>query len=964
VRAELPPIFALLAATVILFRDGILRGLVFFEFDTERFYYPMTRWFADHWRNGHLPLWLPDIFSGYPITADGETGVLYPPNLLALRVLDAGHALLWLRVLHYGLAAVSMYALLRVLGAGRAGALVGGLTFTYSGYLVTQVQHENVVRTAVWLPLILCLTELALRRVSWAYHRYLIAAGLALGLALLGLHVQPALMTGAAVGLYILIRSAACRPAGAPHPVLRATWSLLVIYGLGASVAAVQLLPLLEQARASFRAGGVSYEFASALSVAPVNLPSLIFPYFFRLGESTWWTLWHPWETLFYVGVVALLLAPLGLLRAPRSIGLYFGVLAVTSLLIAMSHYGPVNLHEVLWRLPGMSFLRAPGRFSYLFTFAMAGLAAFGADWVACSARRPRTLLALAVVPLALLGGCIWVLTSLRSWLLDDPAAARVYLDGTYIALRHQSETLNADTVYSGLVWSTDLLNHKTTFSLALLAACAVLLVVFALRSARLPISLPRQLGHGLPLLLPFVVAWDVLAFAYSLHPQIDLRQLGQPNPVALAAQEAGGRRMMAAPEVPLLEPNLPMVAGARDASGYSSLPSQRHFDFWSRVRHSPDTLLDLWGVDIWVAPPDEWDAIREGQYMFFPRRPLLEGPAVNRVGSESFRVPNVAGAQVHVIGWLTHAVEVADGALVAEVTVEGEDGSVQHLELRAGQHLAERAYDRVDVRPMVRHAKPPVLRTGQEWHLDGTQFPVHYYLARVPLERATRVARLQVTAVLPRGELVVFGVSVADQQGVPVFSVRPNDRERFEVIRDVEGTIVYRNTRAWPRAFVVHRAVTLEPGRRDSPLIQMLSSPFNPASEVLLERYDGAARPLNQPSQAATQPRAPLPARVEDLNTEHVRVHASLSEPGFVVLSDLYHRGWEARVDGAAAPLYLADTLFRAVPVPAGEHVVDFIFDPISFRLGAFITLAGLLFASLVAAGSLWWERRARRLG
>jgi hypothetical protein len=42
----------------------------------------------------------------------------------------------------------------------------------------------------------------------------------------------------------------------------------------------------------------------------------------------------------------------------------------------------------------------------------------------------------------------------------------------------------------------------------------------------------------------------------------------------------------------------------------------------------------------------------------------------------------------------------------------------------------------------------------------------------------------------------------------------------------------------------------------------------------------------------------------------------------------------------------------------------VDFIFDPISFRLGAFITLAGLLFASLVAAGSLWWERRARRLG
>ena len=41
---------------------------------------------------------------------------------------------------------------------------------------------------------------------------------------------------------------------------------------------------------------------------------------------------------------------------------------------------------------------------------------------------------------------------------------------------------------------------------------------------------------------------------------------------------------------------------------------------------------------------------------------------------------------------------------------MEDAGGGVQRLELRAGAHLAERAYDRSDVTPQVRHARPEVL--------------------------------------------------------------------------------------------------------------------------------------------------------------------------------------------------------------------------------------------------------------
>jgi uncharacterized membrane protein YfhO len=69
----------------------------------------------------------------------------------------------------------------------------------------------------------------------------------------------------------------------------------------------------------------------------------------------------------------------------------------------------------------------------------------------------------------------------------------------------------------------------------------------------------------------------------------------------------------------------------------------------------------------------------------------------------------------------------------------------------------------------------------------------------------------------------------------------------------------------------------------------------------------------------------------------------------GFLVLTDLYHRGWRARVDGQPTPVYLANFLFRAVYLSPGPHVVDFVFEPLSLRLGIAVSVATLLFALTV---------------
>jgi uncharacterized membrane protein YfhO len=61
------------------------------------------------------------------------------------------------------------------------------------------------------------------------------------------------------------------------------------------------------------------------------------------------------------------------------------------------------------------------------------------------------------------------------------------------------------------------------------------------------------------------------------------------------------------------------------------------------------------------------------------------------------------------------------------------------------------------------------------------------------------------------------------------------------------------------------------------------------------------------------------------------------------VVLHDIYYPGWEATVDGKPEPILRTNVLFRGVEVPAGHHVVEFNFRPLS--LGNLMAAATDLF-------------------
>lgn len=307
---------------------------------------------------------------------------------------------------------------MRTLRLVRLPALAGGLVFALGSFVTGQMHHENVVRSAIWLPAML----LCLERATWHPPRSTVtwsALG-ALAFSQAARSARAARIDGGDGARRLRDLSALVRRPGWVWPLL----SSAVAIGGGLCLAAVQWIPLGEWALVSSRRAGVDYTFASAFALDPANLLSLLFPFFYRLPDATtWWTLWQQWEIELYVGIPTLALVIIGLgLGAPNRCGLLRGSRPG----VTVDRHGRIRAvvqhAPALWALPGFSFLRAPARFSYLVVFACAALASFGLE--ALHDRRARVALSGAVAALLTLIVVAVVCLNLRAWLLADPARA------------------------------------------------------------------------------------------------------------------------------------------------------------------------------------------------------------------------------------------------------------------------------------------------------------------------------------------------------------------------------------------------------------------------------------------------------------------------------------------------------------------------------------------------------------
>ncbi len=156
----------------------------------------------------------------------------------------------------------------------------------------------------------------------------------------------------------------------------------------------------------------------------------------------------------------------------------------------------------------------------------------------------------------------------------------------------------------------------------------------------------------------------------------------------------------------------------------------------------------------------------------------------------------------------------------------------------------------------------------------------------------------------------------------------------------------VYRNDRVLPRVFVppVIQSVPDVAAAR-----QAIAAPgFDPRRTAYLESEVPTAGPVQGT------------ATISRYGANRVEIDAKMDGDGYVLLTDTYFPGWRASVDEREVPVVRANGLFRAVPVPAGEHRVVLRYSPFTFQLGGYLSVMGL-FAIVLGLAYAGWSVAGR---
>ena len=75
------------------------------------------------------------------------------------------------------------------------------------------------------------------------------------------------------------------------------------------------------------------------------------------------------------------------------------------------------------------------------------------------------------------------------------------------------------------------------------------------------------------------------------------------------------------------------------------------------------------------------------------------------------------------------------------------------------------------------------------------------------------------------------------------------------------------------------------------------------------------------------------------DYQPNYLKLRSDTKQTQPLVVTDTYYPGWQAYIDGESVPLFAVNYTFRMTQVPSGNHLVEFIYNPVSFKLGLYLS-------------------------
>lgn len=354
--------------------------------DTYPYFFPQKQVMADQFAEGRLPLWNDRTGLGYPLHAESQAGIFYPPNQILYRILDVNTAYSVSVVLHYWLAFVLAWRFARCQGLANGAALLAAAVFVY-GWFPARCSLEWSIIGGVWFPACLWMTHRLIRRPSR------LAVGklaVCFGMHLLAGHFALAFITQLTCVSYAILKTwlESADPSRRGRLVMSRTGVVAGCIAIGMLLSAVQLVPTLELKRLSQREGTGTVFNPGYGHMPPAYLTQVVASWWYwhspeivatrGMMQASWLSInadTNPVEAHLYFGLL-----PLGLLcltvndvlrrRVDRTTRTIWSILGLSAVVYATGWLLPLTRH-----LPGFSFFMGPGRYTIVTAMAVSIIA-------------------------------------------------------------------------------------------------------------------------------------------------------------------------------------------------------------------------------------------------------------------------------------------------------------------------------------------------------------------------------------------------------------------------------------------------------------------------------------------------------------------------------------------------------------------------------------------------------------
>ena len=945
--------FLIFFAWVILQRRLLLGGDCFF------YSYPLRSVAWASIRNGELPLWTPDILSGYPLLSMIQLGLGYPLTWSYLFL--PGYVAEQLYVFAPFLLAPSFtYAYARSLGRSPVASLLAGLSFGYGGAMTGLLGVIGFVGNSfMWLPLMLIAID---RSRTKKFLPWLLGATAAFAMSVLNGYAQAFVFVAFISFAYAAWISFFSSPSANFKLVerLRPLWLVICATLLAAGIAAFQLLETWQAAQLSIRKSLTFITFADGSFSPTVLLKSVVTPlYMDRFADVT-----------AFVSPIAFGLALFGAVNAwrqPTSDDAvrtrFWALVAVVAGLLILGSYTPAA--RIAFYVPVLNKFRVPSRHVWELNFALSILAAYGWDgiklrWSSLQSKNALPIISVVLLAITIVTGCLWLRATMNAQTMAGVEAVGSWYAG-----------LGIDAY---LIWKFVWLG----LSLCCIAAA------FHARQKNLRTVLLMSVIVVSCLTEPYICFrnwWTNLAKTPA--------RVQTPAPVTRALQTGDSTRVYTrfdlfiddTVDMPRVDsPNVPALHGLHNVAGSEPLVLQRYSRALGNV--GPDAVNEMPGNP----PPDSiyndnshvLDILNTATIATFndlrstPKPlPVFEDVklALNETGVELppgstklIGLPDFKADTLVLVTSLANSVDVEEGTPVARLRLSTDSGKVIEKDVRAGTDTAEWAHERPDVHSIIKHQQARVF-DRQQGDLQNS-FRACRYVTRIRLEHSERVNRVELVNLTPRASFALWAASLFDSSAKEsqtlsrlMLTVRSNpQRWRIEPLGN--EVLLLHNNRALPRAWLVAHAEAVDGEEALRRIRGESAQQFDPLRTALIEVAQQDLPAL---------PGGVLPdgkAEVTEYRNNQLRIETSASTATVLVVSEIFYPGWKATIDGNPATILSTDYLLRGVALPAGNHVVEMRYTAPQARNGAIITTISLLICAMLTARALLVQGRAVNVG